>query len=114
MFKHRIGVFFQIYSSQLGQRTGGPLVSGGTGGTAEHEGVGQNGGQQQSGGGGVDVHIVLPVHLVDDSAGAADRDVAEVHRPVSFDRADAGVVDDFQYLRLCDALHGLTFFVVVH
>ena len=57
---------------------------------------------------------MLFIHAADDSSGAANRLVTEIHRPGSFQCTKTVMVDDLQNLRLLQTIHSLTALVVVH
>src|SRR5699024_154886 len=80
----------------------------------EHQRVRQNGRQQKSRDLFGDVHLVFQKHLEYDGGSTAHRHIAEIHRRVGLQRADAMVVDDFQNFRLGQAVYRLGLFVVIH
>ena len=113
-FKHLLRIGGDLLARDPGQLFGNVLVKRRGGRRTEHQRVRQNSGKQQACNLGWDLYTVLFIHAADDSSGAANRLVAEIHRPGSFQCTKTVMVDDLQNLRLLQTIHSLTALVVVH
>ena len=86
----------------------------GAGGRLEHDGVGDDGGENQAGHLGGGHEALLLIHTGHDGGGAANRLVADGDGVLGLNIGQTVVVHDLQNLSLVQTGHGLCLLVVVH